>query len=118
MIWPYAFFILALPFLFIYGLIAQNSPALSVSLAFFLGLILSGYLLYRSIPINPANLAPGDLNYRLPLWLIMTPFAYLCAALVLLQTLLRVKNGLLIMRWRRITYHVDIKTGRVVEVFR
>ena len=118
MIWPYAFLILALTFLFSYGLIAQNSLALSASLAFFLGLILSGYLLYRSIPINPANLAPGDLNYRLPLWLLMTPFAYLCAALVLLQTLLRVKNGLLIMRWRRITYHVEIKTGRVVEVFR
>jgi cellulose synthase/poly-beta-1,6-N-acetylglucosamine synthase-like glycosyltransferase len=115
---PLVFSIAASPVLLLYGLAAQNWSAVAIVPGFLLLLALSSLLLYISTPVNPANNAPTDTPYRLLLWLLVTPVAFLYAARVLIQTLLRVKDGVLVMYWRSITYHVDIKTGKVIEVRR
>ncbi len=114
---PYALSILAIPGLLVYGLLFDGT-ALWNGLAIWLMVTFSGGLIWLSIPVSPANHSPHDADYRLLPWLLITPLAMVCSALVLLQTQLRVKNGILTMHWRGIEYRVDVKTGKVLEIMR
>jgi cellulose synthase/poly-beta-1,6-N-acetylglucosamine synthase-like glycosyltransferase len=115
---PYALSILATPFTFIYGLTSANGLMIGVTAGFWLSIMLVGLLLRLGIPINPLSVSPGDANYRLLLWLMVTPLAFLAGALALLKTIFRVRAGVLTMHWRSIKYKVDVKTGKVLEIIR
>jgi cellulose synthase/poly-beta-1,6-N-acetylglucosamine synthase-like glycosyltransferase len=115
---PYALAILAAPLLLAYGWLNGSPAAVIASLAFWLAVMLAGLFLRLGIPVNPANTAPGDLQYRLIPWLLVTPVAFLYGGLALLNTHLRVKHGILTMLWRGIEYRVDVRTGQVLEVIR
>jgi cellulose synthase/poly-beta-1,6-N-acetylglucosamine synthase-like glycosyltransferase len=115
---PYALSILTTPFTFIYGLINANGLIIIASIGFWLAMIIVGLLLRVGIPINPLSISPGDANYRLLPWLLVTPLAFLAGALALLKTLFRVRAGVLTMHWRSIKYKVDVKTGKVLEIIR
>lgn len=115
---PLIFSIVVSPVLLLYGLLAPSWPAVGIALGFWLLMALSSLLLYRSTPANPANNAPTDTPYRLLPWLLVTPVSFLYGAGALIQTFLRVKDGVLTMYWRSITYYVDIKTGQVIRVCR
>lgn len=115
---PYVLSILAAPLIFIYGLVSANWLAVSASAGFWLSVMMVGFMLWRGIPINPASVSSHDTNYRLLLWMLVTPIAFVCGLVALLKTLFRVKGGVLTMYWRNIQYRVDIKTGKVLEVIR
>ena len=70
------------------------------------------------MPLNPAGVAPTDNEYRLLPWLLVTPLAVIGGCWALFKTFQRVNNGLLTMRWRDVTYRVDLRTGQVVQVIR
>ncbi|MFN8453213.1 MAG: glycosyltransferase family 2 protein [Anaerolineae bacterium] len=115
---PYAVSILVTPLLFLYGLVMADPLAISVSLAFWLSVMVVGWLLRLGVPVNPASVSPGDAEYRWLPWLLVTPLAFLGGLLALLRTLRRVKKGVLTMLWRSIEYKVDVKTGKVLEIIR
>jgi cellulose synthase/poly-beta-1,6-N-acetylglucosamine synthase-like glycosyltransferase len=115
---PYAVSILATPPLFLYGLVSADRLAIGASLAFWLSVLLVGWLLRWGVKINPASVSPGDNAYGLLPWLLTTPLAFVVGTLALLKTLMRVKSGILTMYWRSIEYRVDVKTGKVLEIIR
>jgi cellulose synthase/poly-beta-1,6-N-acetylglucosamine synthase-like glycosyltransferase len=115
---PYALSILTMPLAFIYGLLNGSGLLVAATVGFWLSTLLIGLLLRFGIPINPASVSPHDANYRLLLWLLVTPLAFVAGALALLKTLFRVKGGILTMYWRSIEYRVDVKTGKVLEIIR
>lgn len=115
---PYAVSILVTPLLLLYGLVMADPLALGASLAFWLSVMVVGWLLRLGVTVNPASVAPGDFEYRWLPWLLVTPLAFLGGLLALLKTLLRVKNGILTMFWRSIEYRADVHTGKVLEIIR
>jgi cellulose synthase/poly-beta-1,6-N-acetylglucosamine synthase-like glycosyltransferase len=115
---PYAVSILATPLVLLYGLISVDLLAMGASLLFWLSVMLVGWLLRLGVVITPASIAPGDVSYRLGLWLLITPLAFVGGMLALLKTLWRVRRGILTMYWRGIEYRVDVKTGKVLEIKR
>ncbi len=115
---PFAFYVLLTPFLLLYGIVAYNGVAVGVSLLFWVLLLIFGALLYIDTPINPSNVSQDDLHYNPLLWVLTTPMAFVWGTLALMKTWFRVKNKILTMRWRNITYRVDVKTGKVMEVIR
>ncbi len=115
---PYTISILVTPLIFLYGLARFDWTAIAISATIGLMVILSGGLVWLSIPINSTNYSPKDATYHLLLWLLITPVAIVYTAVALLQTRLWVKNGLLTMHWRGIEYQVNVKTGKVVAISR
>jgi hypothetical protein len=80
-------------------------------------MLLTGYLLFIGIPGN-AQPDSEQQNYRVIFWLLVTPLCLFLSWVVMIKTVLRVRRGVLRMRWRSIDYYVDIATGRVMEVIR
>lgn len=115
---PYAVSILVTPLLFLYGLVMADPLAISISLTFWLSVMVVGWLLRLGVPINPASISPNDVEYGWLPWLLVTPLAFLGGMLALLKTLWRVRQGILTMYWRSIEYHADVKTGKVLEIIR
>jgi cellulose synthase/poly-beta-1,6-N-acetylglucosamine synthase-like glycosyltransferase len=115
---PYIFLILAIPFIFIYGLINQNWLAVVGGTGFWFLIMAQSWLLRLGIPVNPDGVAPTDQEYRLIPWLLVSPVFVVSRGWILLKTMLRVKRGLLTMDWRGVKYRVKIKTGQVVEIIR
>ena len=115
---PYVLLILATPFILIQGLMNSDRLAVGSSIGFWVSVMLIGLFLRLGTPANPANIAPGDIQFRLMPWLLVTPIAFIYGVVALLKTHFRVKKGLLTMHWRDIEYRVDVKTGKVIEVIR
>lgn len=115
---PYAFSILATPLALIYGLTSGTGWIVGSTVAFWVSVMMVGWLLRLAIPVNPASVSPHDPDYRLLPWLLVTPVAFVAGTLALLKTLWRVKGGTLTMYWRSIEYRVDVKTGKVLEIIR
>jgi cellulose synthase/poly-beta-1,6-N-acetylglucosamine synthase-like glycosyltransferase len=118
MIIPYALSILATPIFLIYGLVVGNWLVIGVSLGFLLSVIAAGLFLRLGVVVNPANASPDDQQFKLLLWLLVTPLAFLYGGVALFKTHLRVKRGVLTMYWRDVEYRVDVETGHVLEVIR
>ncbi|RMH71062.1 MAG: glycosyltransferase [Gemmatimonadetes bacterium] len=118
LVMPLTLWILLLPVVLGYGVVAQDSQALMASTYVMVVLGGIGYIMRKGVPVNPASVDPEDPDYNTILWMIMTPITFVLGAWSLLQTLRRVKNGVLTMVWRHITYKVDVKTGKVLEVIR
>ncbi len=113
---PYAISFLVVPFVLMYGLVYRDWAATGFSL-FFLALVaLAGAALYHATPVNPASVSPEDTRYRRSWWIVATPVAFVFGVLALLKTAFLVRDGVLTMHWRRITYHADAYTGKVLEV--
>ncbi len=115
---PYTIAILLSPLLLLEGLLAGNRMVVQVVGLFWLVTCAIGLLLFVSRPVNPASVAPGDHHHRLLPWLLATPLAFILGPYSLFKTLFRVKDGILTMHWRTITYLVDMKTGKVIDVIR
>lgn len=115
---PYALYILAAPAVLLYGLLYEDWLAAGGSVGFWLGVLFNGLLMRLGVTVNPAGVAPNDLKYRLVPWLLLTPVACVLSAASLLKTYFRVKDGVLTMNWRNITYLVNFKDGKVIEVIR
>jgi hypothetical protein len=115
---PYILLMLSTPMIFIYGLVDKNWPAVIGGFAFWFSMLAASWLMQRGIPVNPAGVAPTDQQYRLALWLPVTPVVVLATGWALLKTLFRVKRNLLTMQWRGVKYQVDTKTRQVVEIIR
>lgn len=115
---PYAISIVLMPCVVVWGILVGNLAVVLPGIIFILLLLLGSLLLYRSTPHNRANNAPDDFSYRLLPWLFAAPVAYVLGTLALVRTRFRVERGILTMRWRNITYRVDVRTGRVLEVIR
>jgi cellulose synthase/poly-beta-1,6-N-acetylglucosamine synthase-like glycosyltransferase len=114
----YDVYILLTPLLLIYGVLWQNALAIGGSIGFWLVMMVVGTLLWRGIPINKTSLSSQDNRYRLLPWLLVTPLAFVLGSVVMFKTIRRVRGGILHMQWRSIEYHVDAKTGKVMEVIR
>ncbi len=115
---PYALSFLVVPFVLMYGLVYRDVAATGASLLFLVLVALAGAALYKAAPVNPASVAPEDSPYRLSRWIVAMPVAFLFGVVALLKTAFRVRQGVLTMHWRRITYHADVQTGKVREVLR
>lgn len=115
---PYSLTIILMPLALIGGVVAGKSEVALPGLVFTLLLLLSCLLLYLSTPRSKANAHPQDYDYHLIPWILTTPLAYLLGTLALIRTRFRVRRGVLTMQWRNITYRVDVRTGRVLEVIR
>lgn len=118
LIWGYVIYLLLSPFIFIGGLLLQQSVAVIMALVFWVLLLLVSLLLFIVLPVNETSVSPHDKKYRLLPWIMMTPIAFVMGALAMLKTSAQVKDGVLSMRWRGIDYQVDLKTGKVIEVIR
>lgn len=115
---PYLLLTLSTPVIFVYGLVNTNCPAVIGSIGFWFSMLAASWLMQCAIPINPAGVAPTDRQYRLSLWLLVTPAVVLAAGYALLKTMRRVKRNRLTMHWYGIKYQIDTKTRRVVEIIR
>lgn len=117
-IFPCALLMLALPFVFVYGLVSNTWPVTLGSTGIWLMVMAVAWLLRLSIPVNSTSIAPNDDEYRLLLWLLVAPLAAIGGGYALLKTFFRLKNGLLTIHWRGITYQVNIQTKRVIQIVR
>jgi hypothetical protein len=123
----YAFFLSAIvlynlvvfgsPFLVAYGVLHGDGILIGVVALFWVLMMLTGYWLFIGIPGNTQPASDGK-QYRRGYWLLITPLGFFLGGVAMVKTLLRVRGGVLRMRWRSIDYYVDIATGRVREVIR
>ncbi len=105
------------PFLIAYGVLHGDGVLVGVVALFWVLMMLTGYWLFIGIPGNRQPARDGK-RYRIGYWLLITPLGFFLGGVAMVKTLLRVRGGVLRMRWRSIDYYVDIATGRVMEVIR
>ncbi len=117
-IFPSSLLMLALPVVFLYGLVNSNWPTTLGSAGIWLLAMFLAWLFRLSVPVNPAGVNPNDNEYRLFPWLLAAPLAAIGGGYALLKTFFRLKHGLLAMQWRGITYHVKLQTGQIVQIVR
>jgi hypothetical protein len=115
---PYILLMLFTPFVFFYGLVYQDWGAITGGLTFLFSMLMVSWLVQRAIPVKPTDFDSNDRQYKLTLWLLVTPVAVLVMGWALIKTMLRVKRGLLTMQWCSVKYRVDTRTRRVVEIIR